>query len=186
MTQERPAEVSASGIEAARFSVRSAGYCVMCDRIVERQPTGDCPAGHPPEAIAGRLALGTDDAVPVLPRFNLAAFLLPMIWGPAHGQWAGAIFLPLWLFLDSTLRAAAMRPSMLTGVPAVVAVVATLAAMAWFGKRGNGLAWRRVADEVSPDRFAARQRVWAIASVPVFAVLMSLALYYDLVVAPVL
>lgn len=167
---------------AARLTVRLAGYCVVCDRIVERDAEGACPAGHPPQAITGKLVLGPDEPVPRLPRFNLAAFLLPPIWGPAHGQWAGAIFLPLWLFADSVVRTAAH--GLVTAIAAVVVVGLTLAGMAWFGKRANGLAWRRVWDRVSVDEFIRRQHIWALACAPVSAALLALALYFDLVVLP--
>lgn len=165
---------------AARLPVRVAGYCVYCDRIVERRADGSCPNGHPARWVAGRVVLAAEEAAPVLPRFNLAAFLLPPIWGPAHGQWAGAIFLPLWMFADSTLRTAGENTA--TMVAAVVVSVGTLAAMAWFGKRANGLAWRRRWETVSVTDYVRRERVWAIAAAPVAAVLVSAAAYYDLVI----
>lgn len=171
-----------AGHQEPRIVGRFAGYCVLCDRIVEREAGGGCPAGHPPWAVTGHLALGPDEPVPRLPRFNLAAFLLPPIWGPAHGQWAGAIFLPLWLFADSVVRTAAH--GLVTAIAAVVVVGLTLAGMAWFGKRANGLAWRRVWDRMSVDEFVRRQHIWACACVPVSAALLALALYFDLVVLP--
>lgn len=171
-----------AGIEAARVHLRHAGYCVHCDRIVERAQDGSCPAGHPAEGVTGRILLADDAPVPGLPRFNLAAFLIPPIWGPAHGQWAGAIFLPLWLFADSVVRSAGVAPGGWAG--AVIVLTATLAAQAWFGKRANGLAWRRVCDRVGVDEFGARQRVWAAVAVPVAAVLLGAAIYFDTVVLP--
>lgn len=170
------------GVESARITVRTAGYCAYCDRIVERASTGGCPSGHPAAAVVGRIVLAPGQEPPALPRFNLAAFLIPPIWGPAHGQWAGAIFLPLWLFLDNTVRAAVQHPSGFTVPPAVVASAATIAAMLWFGKRGNGLAWRRVSDRRSPAEYARRERVWTALSIPLFLLLAGLAVYYDAVV----
>jgi len=161
---------------------RHAGYCVACDRIVEYADDGGCSNGHPFGAMAGDIVLAEAEAVPALPRFNLAAFLIPPIWGPAHGQWAGAILLPIWLFADSILRNAAVTPGGWAGAAVVVSV--TLAMMGWFGKRGNGLAWRRVADRVPVERFVRTQRIWAIVAVPVAVALLGSALYYDLVVLP--
>lgn len=169
-------------VETACIVVRTAGYCAFCDRIVERTSTGECPQGHEAAAIAGRIVLAPGQEPPALPRFSVPAFLIPPIWGPAHGQWAGAIFLPLWLFLDNTVRAAVEHPSGFTVPPAIVASAATLAAMAWFGKRGNGLAWRRVSSHRSPAEYARRERVWTALSVPLFLLLAGLAVYYDAVV----
>ncbi len=163
-------------------AVRTAGYCVVCDRIVERGDDGACPKGHPAAAVTGQVVLGPGETVPVLPRFNLAAFLLPPIWGPAHGQWAGAIFLPLWLFADSVFRTAGQGSA--TMVAAVVVGVSTLAAMAWFAKRANGLAWRSRWRDLSVEAYLRRERVWTAVSVPVAALLLAGALYFNLVVLP--
>lgn len=168
--------------EDARLVLRVAGYCVHCDRIVERRDDGSCPGGHAPSGVTGRVLLADDEPVPALPRFNLAAFLLPPIWGPAHGQWEGVIFLPLWLFADSVFRSAGSSTATL--VAAVVIAAGTLAAMAWFGKRANGLAWRRVWQEVTVEAFVRRQKAWMAVAVPIAAVLIGMALYFDLVVLP--
>ena len=179
-----PAEELGDGAETARVPLRSAGYCVICDRIVERTGEGGCSvdSNHPAAGVTGRVLLGPDEPVPVLPRFNLAAFLVPMIWGPAHGQWAGAIFLPMWLFMDSVIASAAGRGPVFA-MGAVAIVVLTLAAQGWFAKRANGLAWRRVAGRVSVDDFVRRQRMWVIAAVPMFLLLVGWGVYYRLVFA---
>ncbi len=41
-----------------------------------------------------------------MPRFNIAAFLLPPVWGPAHGMWAAIVFTRSGSFptTSSTLR----------------------------------------------------------------------------------
>ncbi len=61
----------------------------------------------------------------MLPRFNLAAFLMPPIWGPAHGQWVGALFLPIWLFADSAI-ASAVRMGGAMWIAAVLVAAGTL------------------------------------------------------------
>lgn len=152
----------------------------MCDRFVVRGLDGSCPEGHPAETVSGRRILGPDEAAPVLPRFNLAAFLIPPIWGPAHGQWVGAIFLPVWLFTDSII-ATAGRGGVATGVTATLVVVLTLAFGAFFAKRANGLAYRRVMHRMTAEEYLAAQRRWAIAAVPLAAVLLGWALWFRLV-----
>lgn len=182
-TQTEEAASVAAGLDAARLDVRQAGYCVFCNRIVVRGEDGSCDAGHPAQGIAGRIVLDDGQQPPALPRFNIAAFLLPMIWGPAHGQWAGAVFLPLWLFADSIVRSSADMGTA-GRVAAAGAVAVTVAMAAWFARRADGLGWRRVCDRVSVEAWAARQRVWAAASVPVAAVLLGAALYFNTVILP--
>lgn len=183
-TDETAGAESGNGAEAARVPLRSVGYCVICDRIVERTAEGGCSvdSSHPAAGVTGRVLLDPDDPVPVLPRFNLAALLVPMIWGPAHGQWAGAIFLPMWLFMDSVIASAAGRGPVFT-MGAVAIVALTLTAQAWFAKRANGLAWRRVAGQVSVDDFVRRQRLWLLAAAPMFLLLVGWGVYYRLVLA---
>jgi hypothetical protein len=169
-------------LDDAALPLRTAGYCVACDRLVERAADGSCPNGHPAEAVSGRLLLDGSEPVPQLPRFNLAAFLIPPVWGPAHGQWVGAIFLPIWLFMDSII-ASAGRGGVATEIAAAVVVLCTLAFGAFFAKRGNGLAFRRVIGRVSVGEYVRRERLWAIASVPAAALLLGWALWYRLVFA---
>lgn len=184
---DAPESPEPAGLDAARISLRSAGYCVVCDRIVEVASDGGCTANpsHPVAGISGIVRLSADEPVPVLPSFNWAAFLVPPVWGPAHGQWAGVIFLPIWLFADSAVASASQRGGAAT-VGAAVIVVLTAAAQAWFGKRANGLAWRHVAGRTSIEQFAAAQRRWAIAMVPVAALMFAWATYYQLTLAPTL
>jgi hypothetical protein len=132
--------------------------------------------------VSGSIAVIGDEEPPQLGRFNLAAFLIPMLWGPGHDVWAGAVFLPMWLFVDSTLRNAGRNTA--TMVAAVTVTLVTLALQAWFASTANGLAWRRVADHETVGEYNARQRGWAIAAVPVALAIVSLAAYFDLVVRP--
>jgi hypothetical protein len=169
------------GPEAARFTLRSAGYCVLCDRIVEVGNSGACPKGHPAEAVSAVVALGPDEAVPSLPRFNFAAFALPPVWGPAHGQWVGVIFLPIWIFADNV--ASTLGRGNIAVAGALVVLPATVAFQAYFAKRANGLAWRRVAGRRSLNEFVRKERLWALACVPIGVALLGWALYYRLVLS---
>lgn len=120
--------------------------------------------------------------LPPFPRFNLAAFLIPPIWGPAHGQWAGAVFLPMWLFADSIVGSAIDR-GWLARVAAAGALAVTLALQAWFARNANPLAWRHDAGRLTPEQFLARERVWSIVSLPLAAALLGWAVYYRLLLA---
>jgi hypothetical protein len=179
-----PAPV-ASALDEARLDVRLAGYCILCDRIVERLEDGTCPKGHPADGITGRIVLIDDDPVPILPAFNWGAFLLPFLWGPAHGQWVGAVFLPIWLFADSILSSAG-RGGVPTLVAAVVVAALTLLFEWYFAKRANGLAFRRVIDTQSAEQFARSERLWAIAAIPMVIGLIAWAAWFRIAVAPTL
>lgn len=170
----------ADPLDEARLDLRSVGYCVLCERLVEREPDGRCSQGHPAEAIHGRMLLTAEEPVPVLPRFNPGAFLLPMIWGPAHGQWVGALFLPIWLFADSAI-ASAVRMGGAMYLAAAVVAAGTLGFQVFFARHANGVAFRRVMGRMSAEEYVRRERVWAIACAPVAAALLAWAIWFDFV-----
>jgi hypothetical protein len=179
------AEPHAGGIDDARLDVRFAGYCAYCDRIVVREADGGCPEGHPAEGVAGRIVLVDDETPAQLPRFNVAAFLLPFIWGPAHEQWVGAVFLPIWLFLDSIV-ATAGKGGAPTTLAAVIVVALTLAFQAFFAKRANGVAFRRLIGRTTVAEFSRRQRAWAWGVGPFAVLLIAWTVWFRAVVAPTL
>jgi len=167
-------------LDDARLDIRTVGLCMDCGQLVERASDGSCPAGHPSHVIAGNAPWFDDEPLPVLPRFNLAAFFLPIIWGPAHGQWAGAFFLPIWLFADSAIAAAAARGGLLW-VAAAVVIAGTLGFGAFFARKGNAVAYRRVMGRMSVAEYTRRERIWAIVCVPAGIALIAWGLYFDLV-----
>ncbi len=168
-----------AGMEEARLDLRQIGYCALCDKMVERCTDDTCPAGHPEDAMFGRIILDQGEPVPQLPRFNLGAFLVPFIWGPGHGQWVGALFLPIWLFMDSIIVSAISGPTALKFAAAFV-VVATVAFEAHFAKTANGMAWRRVHKKMTVEEFVRRERAWTLAMVPLFVLFVAWAVYFDL------
>ena len=168
-------------LDDARLDLRHVGYCAYCDRLVERAPDGSCPVeGHGSRALTGRIVLLADEPVPALPRFNWAAFLIPPLWGPAHGEWLGIVFLPIWLFADSIIGVSGYGGNV-TRVVAVLVLALTLAFQVWFGRRGNGMAFRRVWDTTTVEAFARRERVWAMASIPLALAIVGWAVYFHLV-----
>lgn len=175
----------ADPLKDVRFELRSAGYCVLCDRIVERTADGNCEAGHPPAAISGHIMLDPSEPLPILPRFNLGAFLMPPIWGPAHAQWVGAFFLPIWLFADSAIVAAA-RGGGVQWIGAVLVIAGTLGFEFFFARKANGVAYRRVMDRMSVAEFARSQRTWGLAMIPLAGALIAWGLYFNLVLAATL
>lgn len=172
------AAAPAATLDDARLGVRFAGYCVYCDHIVERAEDGGCPKGHPADGVTGRIVLIDDDPLPELPSFSWAAFLVPFVWGPAHGQWVGLLFLPIWVFVDSILGTAGRGGAAAVG--AAVVLAATLAFEWLFAKRANGLAFRRVITTQTAEEFTRRQRIWAIAAVPAAMLLLACAIWFHI------
>lgn len=177
------AEPSERCVVAETADDRFAGYCVLCNRIVERTADGSCAEGHAAESVWGALRLAAGDRLPRLPKFNLAAFLIPPIWGPAHGAWAGFFVLPIWLFADSVV-VSAVGGSAIRVAGAVLVVLGTLLFQYWFALRANGLAFRRTCDRVPLAAFERQQRIWAFVAVPLAAALIGWMIYFHAVIEP--
>ena len=67
-----------------------------------------------------------------VPRFNVAAFLMPPIWGPAHGIWATIVFYPLWILDDTAFVNALQHRTPLAIVVGVLVFVLMTALTAAF------------------------------------------------------
>ena len=115
---------------------------------------------------ASRGAAHTDPPAPIK-RFNWGAFLIPPIWGVANGQWPGIFFLPLWVFVDNTLQGPRPFGAWSVALGWVMAGL-TVGAQALFAANANRVAWRRVAERISAEEFARRQRIWAVAGAVIF------------------
>lgn len=184
------------GMESLRPE-QTIGYCAYCNKLVRRMPDAGCPNDHPAIGVSGVALIGQDEDIPVLPRFNWAAFAMPPLWGAGHGSFvAGLIVLPMWLFMDQAIQSAVFRLSSTT--PAIirvgvyglaVAIVGlTLALMFWFGSRGWGLAWRKEYEDGTSQKtfaeFIIQQKRWAWVCVPLALFLFGYALYYWLTILP--
>ena len=97
----------------------------------------------------------------------------------------GAIFLPIWLFMDSILSTA-NRGGIPTLVAAPTVVAITLAFQAFFAKRANGVAFRTVCDRMSIAEFVRRERWWAVGCIPAAMLLVAWAVWFDVAVRPTL
>lgn len=116
-----------------------------------------------------------------LPRFNVAAFLLPPIWGPAHGFWVTILYYPAWLFIDNLLFATYQNPTPLTIAASVTAALGYLAITVAFAIVSQPIAAHRAEDRgVSRALYLKRQHWWAIGCAVGGAVLLALATLYNL------
>lgn len=165
-------------LDALAIDMRTAGFCLECRRLVERNAQGGCPAGHDASAIVGSVQLRNDRELPQVPSFNWGAFFMPMIWGPAHGLWAGAVLFPVWLFADSIIMSAYKNGGALV-VAAVVVVALTLLFMFWFARTASIPAYLRMGHKMTIPQFNARQRVWGIVGAVFFITLLALATYFN-------
>ena len=118
-----------------------------------------------------------------VPRFNIAAFLLPPLWGPVHGYWVTILFYPLWLFLDNMLYGVYADPSAFTILLAVGACVLYAAFCVAFSLVSQPLAYHRAhAKGVTKEQYLKQQRIWAVVSIVIAAIMLALATYYNLAI----
>lgn len=120
-----------------------------------------------------------------VPRFNLAAFLMPPIWGPAHGIWVTILYYPLWLVADNCFVNAFVARTPLAIALAVIVAAGLLAMSIAFSLVSQPFALHRAVDlGVSKETYLRRQRVWAVAMTLVAVVALGAATYYNLCVNP--
>lgn len=116
-----------------------------------------------------------------IPRVNLAAFLLPPIWGPVHGFWATLLFYPMWLFVDNLLYATYVSPTPLTVILAVIVLIALAAGTVAFAIVSQPIAYHRAADRgVTKEQYLKRQRIWAVVCAILGIAMLAFATYYNL------
>lgn len=120
-----------------------------------------------------------------VPRFNIAAFLMPAIWGPAHGIWVAILYYPLWLVADNCFVNALVARTPFSIVLAVIVAVGLLAMTVAFSIVSQPFALHRAVDlGVSKETYLHRQRIWAVAMAVVAAVALIAATYYNLFINP--
>lgn len=126
-----------------------------------------------------------DEFLKGLPRFNIGAFLLPPIWGPAHGFWVTILYYPAWLFIDNLLYATSQSPTPLALGAAVTAVLGYIAITVAFSIVSQPMAAHRAQDRgVSRATYLKRQRWWAIGCAIGAVVMLALATAYNLTIRP--
>lgn len=120
-----------------------------------------------------------------IPRFNIGAFVLPPIWGPAHGIWASIIFYPLWLVADNSFYAAWTERTPLAIGLAVGIFVVLVAITSAFSILGQPLAARRAAAlGKTKQEYLKTQRIWAVVCVIIGIAALAAATYYNFEIRP--
>ncbi len=120
-----------------------------------------------------------------LPRLNIAALLIPPIWGPAHGFWATILFYPAWLIADNLFYATVQEPSVFAILLSVLVGIALIGATVAFALVSQPIAAHRAEDAgVSRETYLKRQRWWAVVGVVVGLLIVVLATVYNLTIRP--
>lgn len=120
-----------------------------------------------------------------LPRFNIGAFLLPPIWGPAHGFWITILYYPAWLIVDNLLYATWIEPTPLAIIASVTAVLFLLGVTIAFALVSQPIAAHRAEGMgVSRATYLKRQRWWAIGCAVGAVAMLALATIYNLTIRP--
>ncbi len=120
-----------------------------------------------------------------VPRVNIAAFLMPPIWGPANGIWVTILYYPLWLIADNCfVNAVVAQTPLAIAFAVIVAVLLLLMTMA-FSIISQPFALHRAMDlGVSKETYLRRQRIWALAMAIVALLAVIAATYYNLCINP--
>ncbi len=120
-----------------------------------------------------------------LPRFNIAAFLMPPIWGPAHGIWVTILYYPIWLFVDNLFYATYENPQPLSIIASITAGLILLGITIAFAIVSQPFAAHRAQDRgIGRKQYLRRQRYWAIGCALAAVIMIVLATYYNLVIRP--
>ena len=120
-----------------------------------------------------------------LPRVNWGAFIMPAIWGPAHGIWVAIAFYPLWLIADNVFYTAYSAPSPIAIVIAIIVFAVMLAVTIGFAIVSQPFAAHRAeAHGVDRETYLRRERWWVLVSVIIGVAFIALATAYNIMVRP--
>ena len=122
------------------------------------------------------------DEIARLPRVNIGALICPALWGPLHGFWVALLFYPIWVFVDSSIRAAVITPSGLSITLAAIALVATLGFSVFFALTCEPRSYLSKVERRGIDEYLKRERIWAIVCVVFAIAAVALGTYYNLAI----
>ena len=122
-----------------------------------------------------------------IPRFNLGAFVMPAIWGPAHGFWVAILYYPIWLLADNVLYNAYEQQTAFAIVIAVLVILILIAITLAFALVSQPLAAHKAVDKgKTKEQYVARERIWTVVCVVIGIVFIAIATWYNLDVRPTL
>ena len=120
-----------------------------------------------------------------VPKFNLGAFLLPPIWGPAHGIWVTILFYPAWILVDNLLFAMYSAPSVMSVVGGLSSLLLLVLVTVLFAVISQPYAWHRAHDRgKTKEQYLSSERKWAIGCVFGGLAMLIFASAYNLLLRP--
>ncbi|MCR5845627.1 MAG: GNAT family N-acetyltransferase [bacterium] len=122
------------------------------------------------------------DEIERLPRFNIGAIVCPALWGPLHGFWVALLYYPIWVFVDSCIRAAVITPSGLSISLAAIALIATIASSIFLGFTCEPRAYLSKVEKRGIEKYLKNERIWAIVCIVFAIAAIALGTYYNLAV----
>ncbi len=124
-----------------------------------------------------------DEFMKGLPRFNVGAFLIPFIWGPANGFWITILYYPAWMFVDNMLYMTYCEQNLLFGILGFSALALILGVSVVFSIVSQPLAAHRAEDKgINRETYLKRQRIWAVVGIVVAVLAVGLATFYNIAV----
>lgn len=116
-----------------------------------------------------------------LPRFNIGAFFMPPIWGPAHGFWITILYYPAWLIADNLFFATYLEPTTMSVVLSILTAIFLLGVTIAFAIVSQPIAAHRAQDKgVSRSDYIKREKRWAVISIAIAILMVILATVYNL------
>ncbi|MCI9129044.1 MAG: viscotoxin-A3 [Eggerthellaceae bacterium] len=120
-----------------------------------------------------------------LPRMNAGAFLMPAIWGPAHGFWVTILYYPAWLVADNIFYACYEQPTALSIILAILTFAILLGITIAFAIVAQPIAAHR-AEEKGRTRqeYLRQEKIWVVVSAIIAVVFLVLATWYNIAWRP--
>lgn len=116
---------------------------------------------------------------------SIGAFLLPMIWGPAHGIWITILYYPAWIFLDNLVYGAVHMPNFMSISFSVIVCVLMVVISLVFARVSNAQALHRtIALGKTKESYIKSEKVWAIVAIVVAIAVIIIATYYNISIRP--
>ena len=112
---------------------------------------------------------------------NIGAFLMPPIWGPAHGNWVTILYYPAWTFADYIFFNAFTAPSVGSIALAILVFLTLLFVTLVYARLSQPMAAHRAAEKgKTKERYKKEELWWAIASAVIGAAMIAFATWYNL------
>lgn len=126
-----------------------------------------------------------DELCKELPKVNIAAAVMPAIWGPANGSFITILFYPLWVFVDDLIYSAYITQTPFAIILAAISVVVIIVVSLFYGATAQKSAYiRALTKGKTKEQWLASQRIWSVAMIILAIIAVVLATYFNIVIKP--